>query len=119
LSIPAADRLKGILSEGQYKAVRFAMQPADAGQVTLNMFLVGEIPDGETVFSEKGISLLMDKDTAEVMEGAEVDLVKEGEDEHFVLNGALAGGCACGANHDEAGCGCGCSDEAGVDQHDA
>ena len=111
----AASRLKGIISEGKYKAIRFAMQQDDRGGLSPSMFLVDEVPNGDLLFNEKGVSVLMDQATAEVLEGAEVDLIKEGEDEHFVLTGGMTSGCGCG---DEAGgacgCGCGCGDEAHV-----
>jgi len=113
LSETAADKLKGILSEGKYKAVRFAMQQDESGGMSASMFLVDEVPAGDLIFNDKGISVLMDKATAEVLEGSEVDLVREGEDERFVLTGGLTSGCGCGS---EAGgaCGCGCG---GGDEH--
>ncbi len=120
LSEVAATRLKGIMSEGRYKAIRFAMQQDERGGLSPSMFLVDEVPAGDLLFSDKGVSVLMDKATAEVLEGSEVDLVKEGEDEHFVLTGGLSSGCGCG---DEAGgscgCGCGCGDESHFQEENA
>jgi iron-sulfur cluster assembly protein len=107
--------LKGILSEGKYKAIRFSMRQTDQGNLAPSMFLVDEVPEGDILFNERGVSVLMDKQTAEVLEGAEIDLVREGEDEHFVLTNAMTSGCGCGS---EAGgsCGCGCGDSAGTEQ---
>jgi Fe-S cluster assembly iron-binding protein IscA len=78
LSDTAADKLRGILSEGKYKAIRFALEQNDHGEVRPGMFLVQEVPEGDLLFNDKGISLLMDHDTAEVLGEVEVDLVKEG-----------------------------------------
>jgi iron-sulfur cluster assembly protein len=120
LSEVAADRLKGIISEGKYKAIRFAMQQTEKGNLAPSMFLVDEVPEGDMLFNERGVSVLMDKDTAEVLEGAEVDLVKEGESEHFVLTNAMASGCGCGCGSEAGGsCGCGCGDSAGAEQGNA
>lgn len=120
LSQNAADRLKSIISEGKYKAIRFAMQQNDRGQVSPSMFLVDEVPEGDTIYNDKGIAVLMDKTTAEVLDGAEVDLVREGEDEHFVLTGGLTSDCGCGAEAGgSCGCGCGCGGEHSFQQDNA
>jgi Fe-S cluster assembly iron-binding protein IscA len=109
----AAVKLKEILSEGKHKAVRFAMQQTDRGTLAPSMFLVDEVPEGDVLYDQNGVALLMDRQTAEVLDGAEVDVIKEGGDEHFILTGGVTSGCGCA---DEAsgscGCGCGCGDEA-------
>jgi iron-sulfur cluster assembly protein len=119
LSDIAAIRLRGILSKGKYKAIRFAMSETEQGRLAPSMYLVDEVSEGDMLFDEGGISVLMDKETAEVLEGAEVDFVREGEDEHFVLTGGLTSGCGCGSDSTGGSCGCGCGGGAEVGEEDA
>lgn len=108
LSEPAATKLKEILSDGKHKGIRLSIKPTEDGAFAPSMFLVDQISDDEVVFDQKGIPLLMDQETAEVLEGAEIDVVKEGDDVHFVLSGGLRGGCGCGCGDEaEGSCGCG------------
>ena len=107
ISDTAADRLKGILSEeGQPEAaLRVIVVPNGRG--AQYMLALEEAPkDDDMLVHENGVRVIVDTDSAPLLEGAEIDyndgLMRSG----FVIsNPNLApsgGGCACGGD-----CGCG------------
>ena len=107
ISDTAADKLKGILDEeGQPEAaLRVIVVPN--GQGAQYMLALEEAPkDDDMLVHENGVRVIVDTDSAPLLEGAEIDysdgLMRSG----FVIsNPNLApsgGGCACGGN-----CGCG------------
>ncbi len=95
-----------MLSESKYEAICFSMQQADQVNLALCMFLVDKVPGGDLIFNGRDVFVPTDKRTAEVLEQAEIDLVIEGEDKHFVLTNTMA-------------CGCGYGDSAGIEQENA
>ncbi len=107
ISDTAADKLKGILDEeGQPEAaLRVIVVPNGHG--AQYMLALEEAPkDDDMLVHENGVRVIVDTDSAPLLEGAEIDysdgLMRSG----FVIsNPNLAptgGGCACGGN-----CGCG------------
>ena len=109
ISDTAADKLKGILDEeGQPEAaLRVIVVPNGHG--AQYMLALEEAPkDDDMLVHENGVRVIVDTDSAPLLEGAEIDysdgLMRSG----FVIsNPNLAptgGGCACGGN-----CGCGAS----------
>ena len=107
ISDTAADRLKGILSEeGQPEAaLRVIVVPNGHG--AQYMLALEEAPkEDDMLVHENGVRVIVDTDSAPLLEGAEIDysdgLMRSG----FVIsNPNLAptgGGCACGGD-----CGCG------------
>jgi iron-sulfur cluster assembly accessory protein len=111
ISDAAAEKLRSILYEGKYNGIRLAMEPADDGTLAPSMFLVDQVDESQVIVKSKGVSIVMDRQTAEVVEGAQLDFVQEGDEEHFVLSGGLndASGCGCGDEDGLEGS-CGCSD---------
>ena len=107
ISDTAADKLKGILDEeGQPEAaLRVIVVPNGHG--AQYMLALEDAPkDDDLLVHENGVRVIVDTDSAPLLEGAEIDyndgLMRSG----FVIsNPSLAptgGGCACGGN-----CGCG------------
>ena len=53
--------------------------------------------DGDTVFEQDGVSVFVDADSLALVDGTEVDFVKQGLSEQFVFrNPNVAGECGCG-----------------------
>ncbi|MDE2765379.1 MAG: iron-sulfur cluster assembly accessory protein [Chloroflexota bacterium] len=107
ISDTAADKLKGILDEeGQPEAaLRVIVVPNGHG--AQYMLALEEAPkDDDMLVHENGVRVIVDTDSAPLLEGAEIDYTDGLMRSGFVIsNPNLAptgGGCACGGN-----CGCG------------
>ena len=56
-----------------------------------------EIADSDVVFEDKGITVIVDPDALKLIDGTEVDFVKNGLNEAFSFrNPNIAGECGCG-----------------------
>ena len=102
----AADKLKEILQEeGQPDgALRVIVVPNGAGAQYM-LAIEEEAQAGDQVLNENGIRVLVDADSASLLDGAEIDYTDGLMRSGFVIqnpNIATTGGCACGGN-----CGCG------------
>jgi iron-sulfur cluster assembly accessory protein len=112
----AVEKLKDILVEqGEEGAsLRVIVTPGANGGAQYMLALEQDAKDDDTVIQTDGVSILIDPDSAPLMEGAEIDymdgLMKSG----FVINnpniqsaGCACGGGGCGGDGGEAG-GCAC-----------
>ena len=117
----AAEKLKQILvdEEAEGSSLRVILMPGANGGAQYMLALENDPKSDDTLFETGGVSIVVDSDSASLMEGAEIDyadgLMKSG----FVINnpnieqisgcgcGAGGGGCACGAGGGGGGCGCG------------
>ena len=104
----AAEKLRDILVEQgeQDASLRVMLMPGANGGAQYMLALEQEAKVDDTVIRTEGVSILIDPDSAPLMEGAEIDymdgLMKSG----FVINNPniqSGGGCACGGG----GCGSG------------
>ncbi len=56
-----------------------------------------EVADSDVVFEDKGITVIVDPDALKLIDGTEVDFVKNGLNEAFSFrNPNIAGECGCG-----------------------
>lgn len=109
----AVEKLKDILVEqGEEGAsLRVIVKPGANGGAQYMLALEQEAKEDDTVIRTDGISILIDPDSAPLMEGAEIDymdgLMKSG----FVINNPniQSGGCGegCGCGGESGGCACG------------
>ncbi|MBI2873119.1 MAG: iron-sulfur cluster assembly accessory protein [Chloroflexi bacterium] len=101
----AAEKLKGVLDE-QGKpgsALRIIVMPGDHG--LQYMLTLEESPrEDDLVLGQDGVQIVVDSDSAPLLEGAELDYSEELMRSGFVITNpnAPVGGCACGGG----GCGC-------------
>ena len=107
ISDTAADKLKGILDEeGQPEAaLRVIVVPNGHG--AQYMLALEEAPkDDDMLVHENGVRVIVDTDSAPLLEGAEIDYTDGLMQSGFVISNPnlapMGGGCACGGN-----CGCG------------
>ena len=104
----AAEKLKDIIVEQgeEGSSLRVMLMPGADGGAQYMLALETEVKDDDTIISTEGVNILIDPDSAPLMEGAEIDymdgLMKSG----FVINNPNiapggGGGCGCGGG----GCG--------------
>ena len=56
-----------------------------------------DLRDGDTVFEQDGVRIHVDADSLALVDGTEIDFVKQGLNEQFVFrNPNVAGECGCG-----------------------
>ena len=113
----AAEKLKDIIVEQgeEGSSLRVMLMPGADGGAQYMLALETEVKDDDTIISTEGVNILIDPDSAPLMEGAEIDymdgLMKSG----FVINNPNiapggGGGCGCGGGGcggGGGGCGCG------------
>ena len=103
----AAEKLKAILlEEGQPEgALRVIVVPNGHG--AQYMLALEEMPEeDDLIIEESGVKVLVDRESAPLLEGAEIDYTEGLMRSGFVItnpNIASTGGCACG----NTSCGCG------------
>ena len=119
---PAAEKLKSILQEEDAvdSAVRIVVVPAGNG-VQYMLTLEKEPKEDDILTEADGVKVLVDVDSAPIMEGVEIDYVEDLMHSGFVITnpnvpmagGCGSGGCGCGAGGGggcgSGGCGCGAS----------
>jgi iron-sulfur cluster assembly accessory protein len=114
----AVEKLKDILVEqGEEGAsLRVILMPGTNGGAQYMLALEQEAKADDLVVRTDGVSILIDPDSAPLMEGAEIDYMDGLMRSGFVINNPNiesggGGGCACGASGEGCGCGgggCGC-----------
>ena len=113
ISSIAAEKLREILVEQgeEGSSLRVMVMPSPNGGAQYMLALEQEAKSDDMVVRTEGVSILIDSDSAPLMEGAEIDymdgLMKSG----FVINnpniesGGCGAGCGCGSGGE--GCACG------------
>ena len=105
----AAEKLKQILvdEEAEGSSLRVILMPGQHGGAQYMLALENDPKGDDTLYETGGVSIVVDSDSASLMDGAEIDyadgLLRSG----FVINnpnleGMGGGGCGAGG-----GCGCG------------
>jgi len=110
ISSLAAEKLKEIIVEQgeEGSSLRVMLMPGANGGAQYMLALETEAKEDDTIVTTEGVNILIDPDSAPLMEGAEIDymdgLMKSG----FVINNPNiapgGGGCGCGGG---GACGCG------------
>ena len=106
----ASEKLKEILvEEGAADAsLRVILMPGPHGGAQYMLTLANEPKADDSIIHTNGVSIVIDPDSAPLMQGAEIDFADGLMRSGFVINNPnveAAGGCACGAGG--GGCGCG------------
>jgi iron-sulfur cluster assembly accessory protein len=101
----AVEKLKDILVEQgeEGSSLRVILMPGANGGAQYMLALEQEAKSDDTVVQTDGVSILIDQDSAPLMEGAEIDYMDGLMRSGFVINNPniQSGGCACGGE----GCG--------------
>lgn len=119
----AAEKLKDILVEQgeEGSSLRVILMPGANGGAQYMLALEQEAKADDMVITAEGVSILIDPDSAPLMEGAEIDYMDGLMRSGFVINnpniqsGGCGDGCGCGAGG--GGCGCGGGSAGGCGGH--
>ena len=107
----AAQKLKDIMAENGEKesSLRVVLMPGANGGAQYSLALEQGANEDDTVVHTEGLSVLMDSDSAPLMEGAQIDYIDGLMNSGFVINNPniQSGGCACGGGGCGGGCACG------------
>lgn len=115
----AAEKLREVLVEQgeEQAALRVILMPGANGGAQYMLALEKEPKSDDVVIKAEGINIVIDSDSAPMMEGAEIDYADGLMRSGFVIsnpNIQQSGGCACGGGGEggcggggEGGCGCG------------
>ncbi len=98
LTEPAAERVRDHLAaRGAGLGLRVGVKKTGCNGFAYVVNYADSIDDGDVVFEDHGIRVVVDRDSLELIDGTEVDFVKEGLNEAFKFrNPNVSGECGCG-----------------------
>jgi iron-sulfur cluster assembly protein len=98
LTQPAVDRVKSYLdARGKGVGLRVGIKKTGCNGYAYVVNYADEIDDSDVVFEDQGVKVVVDKESLELIDGTEVDFVKEGLNEAFRFrNPNVTGECGCG-----------------------
>ena len=98
LTDSAASRVRGYLdSRGQGVGLRLGISVAGCSGYTYVVDFADELKASDIVFEDKGVKVIVDEESLALVDGTEVDFVKDGLNEVFRFrNPNVAGECGCG-----------------------
>ncbi len=94
----AARRVSDFLvNRGSGVGVRLAVKTTGCSGLGYNIEFVDTLNENDTVFSDKGVDVIVDAKSLVYLDGTEVDFAKEGLNEGFVFNNPnVKAECGCG-----------------------
>ena len=98
LTDSAANRVRTYLDKrGSGVGLRLGVTLTGCSGYSYVINYADEIADSDVVFEDKGITVIVDPDALKLIDGTEVDFVKNGLNEAFSFrNPNIAGECGCG-----------------------
>jgi iron-sulfur cluster assembly protein len=98
LTETAATRVRHFLdARGSGVGLRVGVKKTGCNGFAYVVNYADEITEADVVFEEKGIKVIVDPESLELIDGTEVDFVKEGLNEAFRFrNPNVTGECGCG-----------------------
>ncbi len=98
LTASAAQRVKSFLqSRGRGLGLRLGVKATGCSGFAYVVNYADDLHDGDLVFENQGVKVIVDKDSLRYIDGTEVDFVKEGLNEAFKFrNPNIKGECGCG-----------------------
>ena len=98
LTQPAVERVKSYLdARGKGVGLRVGIKKTGCNGYAYVVNYADEIDDSDVVFEDQGVKVVVDKESLELIDGTEVDFVKEGLNEAFRFrNPNVTGECGCG-----------------------
>jgi iron-sulfur cluster assembly protein len=98
LTKPAAERVRNYLdNRGSGIGLRVGVKKTGCNGFAYVINYADEIDDNDVVFEDGGVKVVVDKGSLELIDGTEVDFVKEGLNEAFRFrNPNVRGECGCG-----------------------
>ncbi len=98
LTEPAAERVRNFLdTRGKGIGLRVGVKKTGCNGFAYVINYADEIDDDDVVFEDRGVTVVVDKTSLGLIDGTEVDFVKEGLNEAFRFrNPNVTGECGCG-----------------------
>ena len=98
LTPAAADRVRHFLAErGRGVGLRLAVRKTGCSGFAYVVNYADAVLPGDKVFDSQGVSVLVDADSLQLIDGTEVDFVRQGLNEAFRFrNPNVRGECGCG-----------------------
>lgn len=98
LTEPAANRVKSFLqSRGRGVGLRVGVKKTGCNGFAYVVNYADNIEPADVVFEDRGVRVVVDKTSLELIDGTEVDFIKEGLNEAFRFrNPNVSGECGCG-----------------------
>ena len=95
---PAADRVRDYLEvRGKGVGLRLGVKKTGCNGFAYVINYADSIEDSDIVFEQRGIKVIVDPKSLELIDGTEVDFVKDGLNEAFRFrNPNVTGECGCG-----------------------
>jgi iron-sulfur cluster assembly protein len=98
LTPPAVERIKNFLSaRGHGVGLRIGVKKTGCSGFAYVVKYADEVTDGDLVFEQQGVKVIVDRSDLPYIDGTEVDFVKQGLNEAFKFrNPNVKGECGCG-----------------------
>ena len=98
LTEPAAERVRNYLTNrGSGIGLRIGITTTGCNGFAYVINYADELNDDDVVFDERGIKVIVDRESLKLIDGTEVDFIKEGLNEAFRFrNPNVTGECGCG-----------------------
>ncbi len=98
LTDSAAERVRTYMDQrGKGIGLRLGVTKTGCSGYSYVINYADEVTDSDLVFEDKGITVIVDPDALELIDGTEVDFVKNGLNEAFSFrNPNISGECGCG-----------------------
>ena len=98
LTEAAADRVREFLEKrGSGEGLRFGVRENGCSGYSYVVNYADEIDPGDLVFETHGVRVIVDPKSADIVEGTEIDFVKDGLNETFQFNNPNSkDACGCG-----------------------
>ena len=98
LTQPAAERIRTYLdTRGKGVGMRVGIKKTGCSGYAYVVNYADDIGDSDIVFEDYGVKIVVDKESLKLIDGTEVDFVKQGLNEAFRFrNPNVTGECGCG-----------------------
>lgn len=98
LTKPAADRVRSYLdARGKGVGLRVGIKKTGCSGYAYVVNYADDVCDSDVVFEHHGVKVVVDKKCLELIDGTEVDFIKQGLNEAFRFrNPNVTGECGCG-----------------------
>ena len=98
LTDAAADRVQSFLrNRGKGLGVRLGVKTSGCSGLAYVLEFVDELDEGDQVFEDRGVKVIIDKKSLVYLDGTELDYGKEGLNEGFKFNNPnVKDSCGCG-----------------------
>ena len=98
LTQSAAERVKSYLERrGRGLGLRVGIRKTGCSGYAYVIDYADDVDDSDVVFEDRGVKIIVDNDSLELIDGTQVDFVKQGLNEAFKFrNPNVKGECGCG-----------------------